>query len=157
MIRHVLKHISLFAVAIMGLSTGLGRVLSGIVSLYPQSHLIVQLFMCILAGVSTIVLSYCETYQMFYVFAAIYGFATGPLVALETVSCVACVGQNHIGTALGWVDLSAGLFCIVGPLVIGHLYDIFQEMLVALYLAGGCYFGAAAVFLVTHLYLLSKE
>ena len=147
----------MFSVALLGLSNGLGRVLSSLVSYYPQSHLIVQAAVCIAAGISTMLFPHCPNGEVLYLLTFVFGLVTGPVMALETVSCAACVGEDHVGTALGWVDFSFGFFSLMGPIVVGHLIDVYKEMSLPLYIVGGCHFCAAVIFLGTHIYLKKND
>ena len=145
-----------FLVALLGLSNGLGRISSGLVSLYPKCLLVVQAAACIVAGISTMFFPHCPNADVLYVLTFVFGLVTGPVVALETVSCVAFVGQDYVGTSLGWVDFAYGFFSLMSPVVVGHLIDVYEEMFLPLYIIGGCHFCAAAIFLGTHFYLKKK-
>ena len=141
----------------MGLSNGLGRISSGLVSYYPKCNLVVQAAACIVAGVSTMLFPHCPNVDALYILTFAFGLVTGPVVALETVTCVACVGQDYVGTSLGWVDFAYGFFSLMGPIVAGHFIDVCKEMFLPLYIFGGCHFCAAVIFLVTHIYLKKKD
>ena len=134
----------------MAVTTGLGRICGGLVSLYPKALFLVQFLMCLIGGITEIAMPYCDKEDMFYIFAVVYGFVTGPLVSLEAGTRVTCVGQTSVGTALGWAEVVLGVFTSLGPIAVTNLNDIFGDMFVPLCLSGWCYFIAAAILIWAH-------
>ena len=61
---------------------------------------------------------------MFYVFAAVFGFAWGCVVALEPPLLAESFGLKAHGAILGVIILSVSLGSTLGPLLAGYLFDV---------------------------------
>ena len=61
---------------------------------------------------------------MFYVFAAVFGFAWGCVVALEPPLLAESFGLKAHGAILGVIVLSVSLGSTIGPLLAGYLFDV---------------------------------
>ncbi len=61
---------------------------------------------------------------MFYLFAAIYGFAHGGLFTLISPLIADLFGLGSHGVIFGTVSFSAAIAGAIGPVVVGHMFDI---------------------------------
>lgn len=61
---------------------------------------------------------------MLYLFATVFGFAYGGLVSMQPTVTADLFGLRSHGVILGLVFVSAGIGGAVGPVVVGHLYDV---------------------------------
>ena len=61
---------------------------------------------------------------MFYLFAAIFGFGYGGLIALQSIIVAELFGLSSVGEVLGGVLCVGTIGGAIGPLLAGHIFDI---------------------------------
>ncbi len=77
----------------------------------------------ILQAVSLISLLGMKELWMFYVFAAIYGFGYGSMIALQTPILAELFGLKSLGAILGMLIFVGTIGGAIGPLVVGMIFD----------------------------------
>ena len=61
---------------------------------------------------------------MFYLFAAIFGFGYGGLIALQSIIVAELFGLSSVGEVLGGVLCVGAIGGAIGPVLAGHIFDI---------------------------------
>ena len=74
--------------------------------------------------VGLIWLQWAKTLWMFYVFAALYGFAHGGFFALGSPLVAGLFGTRSHGLIFGIVIFSSTLGGAIGPILAGHIFDV---------------------------------
>jgi MFS family permease len=91
--------------------------------------------------VSFIWLWFVDSVWMIYLFAAVYGFGYGTLIAMQTLVPARLFGLISIGTLAGIVVFVYTVGGTVGPIITGYIYDITGSYRIAIIifaaLAGG--------------------
>ena len=83
------------------------------------------LFICLLfLLVGLLWLQLAKTLWMFYVFAALYGFAHGGFFALGSPLVAALFGTRSHGLIFGIAIFSSTIGGAIGPILAGHLFDV---------------------------------
>jgi MFS family permease len=75
-----------------------------------------------------------KTPWMFYVFAALYGFAHGGFFALGSPLVAGLFGTRSHGLILGIVIFSSTIGGAIGPLLAGHLFDLTRSYQAVFYI-----------------------
>lgn len=65
----------------------------------------------------------CFDYNTFIVYSAIYGFTSGAYIALRSVLLADLFGLEKLEGAYGLTLLFEGSANVLGPIIVGHLYD----------------------------------
>ena len=116
-----------FAVAVIGASNGISRLMFGIVTAFPQHVIKINAVatLCLSIAISTLPLSTQPLH--FYMLAAFIGFWQAPLISLEISSMVHLVGVDLLSSAYGICDMFYGITVLAGPAIVGGFVDYFQE------------------------------
>ena len=69
-------------------------------------------------------LPFIKELGMFYVFAAVYGFAVGGIITLQSPVLAESFGMKAHGAILGAIVFSTSLGGAVGPLLAGYMFDV---------------------------------
>ena len=78
----------------------------------------------ILMGAAFVWLQFAKELWMFYLFAVIFGFAYGGLIALESPMVAELFGLRALGAILGMVHFVATIGGAISPLLTGRIFDI---------------------------------
>ena len=77
----------------------------------------------ILMSASLLWLLVAKELWMFYLFAVIFGFAYGGVIASEAPGVAALFGLTSLGTMLGSIELVSVVFSAIGPIIAGLIFD----------------------------------
>ena len=133
------------AMSVLAVSNGLGRLLSGLSTNYPNNVFIVQGIFGSIATLCMFVLPHCSNVYQFCVTTGIYGISIAPLIVLNTTALVNIVGMDSLSTAFGMMATICGFSGMIGPTVIGMMHDCFENYQIPFYMAGTT-FGVSAAF-----------
>ena len=64
---------------------------------------------------------------MLYLFAAIFGFGYGGLVAMTSIVVAGLFGIGSLGIILGFIMFSQSVGGFIGPMAAGRIFDITQS------------------------------
>ena len=137
------------AMCVLAISNGVGRLLSGFSTKYPDYACVVQGTCCINAMVCLFLLPHCSSAIHFYIATGLYGLNIAPLLVLNTTAMVNIVGMNALSTAYGISETIYGFGCIVGPILIGIAHEFFDNYVIPFYLGGACFALASAFSFIT--------
>ena len=130
--------------SVLALANGIGRLLCGLATKYPDFACAIQGTTCSIGTVCIFLLPHCTTTLQFYVVMGVYGLVIAPLVVLNTTAMVNMVGMSGLSTAYGITETIYGIANVAGPTLIGMAHDYFKNYQIPFYLAGCC-FGAGVV------------
>ena len=88
---------------------------------------------------------------MLYLFALVYGFSMGGLLAPMTALVSKTFGLRNIGTIFGLLDIGLGIGAAIGPIIGGFIFDINGSYSVAFLI------GAVAMIVTTLLIALIRR
>ncbi|XP_074599114.1 monocarboxylate transporter 1 [Brevipalpus obovatus] len=110
--------------AIIGISSMLGRLVFGFISDLKSIDRLL-LFNCCLtfSGLSTLLSALLKTHTFLALYSAFFGITCGAYVSLTSVILVDLLGLEKLTNAFGLVLLFQGTGCLMGPPVVGWLFD----------------------------------
>jgi MFS family permease len=82
-------------------------------------------------------LQVAKTLWMFYVFAALYGFAHGGVFALGSPLVAGLFGTKSHGLIFGIVIFSSTIGGAIGPILAGHIFDVTRSYQAVFYILAG--------------------
>ncbi|KAF8134132.1 major facilitator superfamily domain-containing protein [Mycena galopus ATCC 62051] len=141
-------NLATYLVAIANMSSGVGRVTSGLLG-DRFGPLNIMTIMTVLTGVATIAWPFCRTIPRIIGISVLYGFSSGAWPALIGASIGQMGGMEDIGRRIGTVLTVAGITVLCGPPVSG----VFADSRLG-YIAVG-YFAAKANMLLAYIYILA--
>ena len=115
--------IAAYVLAIIGGGSIVGRIVMGGATDRIGNKL--ALIICfILMSIALVWLVAVKEVWTVYLFAAIFGFAYGGLVAIQSPSVANLFGMSSHGVILGAIAFSTTIGSAIGPVVAGHIFDI---------------------------------
>ena len=125
------------AITALGIANGIARLLSGVVTNFPQHTLTISGWCSFMAGVSIALFPHCTTAWHFYIASASFGFFMGPPTALTSVAVVRLVGMDLLSTAYGLTESCYGLLSLLSPTLATMLADFGESFALPFYAAAG--------------------
>uniref|UniRef100_T1JX20 Major facilitator superfamily (MFS) profile domain-containing protein n=1 Tax=Tetranychus urticae TaxID=32264 RepID=T1JX20_TETUR len=111
--------------AIMGIASTIGRLIFGFISDLQVINRLLLFNCCIsLCGLTTILSSFVQTYTYMALYCAIFGITCGAYVSLTSVILVDLLGIEKLTNAFGLVLLFQGVACLIGPPIVGWMFDL---------------------------------
>ena len=111
----VIVGVSLFSVA--------GRLATGYLGdTFDKRKLIAIAFM--LQFVGTIVFALSTTTWHLFIFLAAWGFGFGASIPIRFALIADLFGRQHYGTVMGTMMTTSTIFSVMGPVIVGWIYDI---------------------------------
>ncbi|XP_021960275.1 monocarboxylate transporter 1 [Folsomia candida] len=127
-----------FLLAIVGISNTLSRVMLGYLSDKPWvNRLYLYNTALIICGLATGICSHTDNINLLRLYAATFGATVGVYVSLTSVILVDLLGLGKLTNAFGLLLLFQGIATVVGPPMVGLLFDIFGDYEYGFWLAGG--------------------
>lgn len=124
-----------FALTILSIFNGLGRIVAGHVSdLWGGRKTLVLLFGTI--GCSMFLFYHAPGILFFYAISALIGLSFGGFLAVYPSLTAEHFGREHFAVNYGLVFIGYGSGCFLGPFVGGIVYDLFNSYMIAFYFAG---------------------
>lgn len=131
---------------IIGISNVVIRLLFGYLSdKRGVNRLYVYIFALFIAGVGTIVISHLTTIWWLRTYAALYGGCMGVYISLKTVILVDLIGFERITDAFGIMLLIQSVGFVIGPPIVGKLYDIYGIYKPGFYFSGAMIAASALI------------
>jgi len=91
----------------------------------------------ILLSIALVWLLAAKELWMLYLFAAIFGFAYGGLVAMTSTIVAELFGIGSLGIILGFISLSHSVGGFIGPMAAGRIFDVTQSYTPAFVVCAG--------------------
>jgi OFA family oxalate/formate antiporter-like MFS transporter len=124
-----------FALTILSIFNGLGRILAGHFSdIWGGKKTLILLFGII--GASMFLFYHASGIILFYVIAALIGLCFGGFLAVYPPLTSEYFGREHFAINYGLVFIGYGSGCFLGPLIGGVVYDMFNSYMIAFYSSG---------------------
>ncbi len=82
------------------------------------------IFSLILLPIALVLLQFVTTLPLLYLFAAVFGFSYGGIMALMSLVTARLFGLRSVGVLMGMVTFLYTIGGAIGPLVTGYIYDI---------------------------------
>jgi len=138
-------------VSVAGLSSSLGRILSGLLCDRPWCDpLILTMLSVGLASVPPLLLPMATSFTSLLLLAAAYGLLTGAWIAATSPLLVSILGIQLLPAAFGLMTAAQGLAALAGPPLAGALVEYVGKRGPALQLSSAILFLAAIGFLLAY-------
>lgn len=122
---------------VVGIANTVGRVVLGYLSDKPWvNRLFVYNSSLTICGIASILSAFCDSFETFAIYAAVFGFTIGVYVGLTSVILVDLFGLEKLTNAFGLLLLFQGIASIIGSPIAGKLFDITQSYDWAFHLSG---------------------
>merc|ERR1719410_2279788 len=135
-----------FLLSIIGIANTLGRLFLGWLS---DRRFINRLYLynscLVICGISMGLSVFMNTYTTQAVYCAIFGVTSGAYVGLTSVVLVDLLGLDKLTNAFGLLLLFQGIASVIGPPIIGALYDNIGNYDAGFYFAGTMIFLSGAM------------
>jgi len=135
-----------YLLAVVGIANTASRVILGLLS---DSKWVNRLYLynscLVICGVSMGLSVFCTEYYSQAAYAAIFGITSGAYVGLTSVVLVDLLGLDKLTNAFGLLLLFQGVASVMGPPLIGALYDGTGSYDAGFYLAGTMIFLSGAM------------
>lgn len=124
-----------FALTILSIFNGLGRVLAGyLADLWGGKKALVILFFAI--GIGMFLFFHASGIGTFYLVSAFIGLCFGGFLAVYPPLTADYFGKKHFAVNYGLVFIGYGGGCFLGPLAGGLVHDAFTSYMIAFYASG---------------------
>jgi len=124
-----------FALTILSIGNGAGRIISGIISdKIGRKKTLMLIFNLI--GITMLVLYYLDPLVLIYLAAGSIGFCCGGFLAVYPPATADFFGPKYFGLNYGLLFIGYGVGCFLGPWFGGLVYDITGSYLMAFNVAG---------------------
>ncbi|RWS02448.1 monocarboxylate transporter 9-like protein, partial [Dinothrombium tinctorium] len=111
--------------AIIGASSTIGRIVFGFLSDLKCINRLWLYNTCLtVCGLATMFSSFAKTYFSTALYCAVFGLTCGAYVSLTTVILVDLLGLEKLTNAFGLLLLFQGVASLIGPPVVGWMYDL---------------------------------
>jgi MFS family permease len=142
-----------FLLSIVGISNTLSRVVLGYLSDKKWMNRLYLYNICLaICGLATGLSSHTTDLFWLRVYAATFGATVGVYVSLTSVILVDLVGLDKLTNAFGLLLLFEGAASVIGPPIVGKLYDEFNDYRPGFWLAGAMFaFSGLMLFLIPFL------
>lgn len=133
-------------IAVIGMANVTGKLVMGPVSdRIGRKATLASVY--ILAGTMMLWLIIAKEVWMFYLFAALFGFAYGSWIPMFPAMTADLFGMASLGALIGALSLGNALGGAIGPITGGFIYDNTQSYFYAWVLGAVIFYGAAALIL----------
>lgn len=135
-----------FLLSVIGIANTIGRLFLGWISDRGNVNRLYLYNSClIICGISMAVSSFMNDYTSQVIYCAIFGITSGAYVGLTSVVLVDLLGLDKLTNAFGLLLLFQGISSVIGPPLIGALYDHLGNYDAGFYFAGGMIFLSGAM------------
>ena len=153
----ILPRYNKFLISFLAISNIIGKLLTGWISDFNwiDSFSLYNVYI-ILCGVSVFFLPSCNSYGLFVVVVAFYGFFTTYFV-LKTIVLVELLGLDSLTSAFSLLSFFEGIAGIIGTPIAGAIYDSAGSYEVPFYVAGTFFILAGVLSLAAQLLHRKKK
>lgn len=139
-----------FLLSVIGIANTVARLILGWLSDRAWINRLYLYNSClVICGVSMGLSVYCRSYPLQALYCAIFGITSGAYVGLTSVVLVDLLGLDKLTNAFGLLLLFQGIASVLGPPIIGALYDHNNDYDAGFWLAGTMIFlSGAMLFLI---------
>jgi OFA family oxalate/formate antiporter-like MFS transporter len=124
-----------FALTVLAIFNGLGRILAGYLSdIWGGKKILISLFVII--GFGMFIFSLAASPFMFYGIAALIGICFGGFLAVYPPLTANYFGSKNFSINYGLMFIGYGSGCFLGPVIGGIVHDIMKSYHVAFYASG---------------------
>jgi len=135
-----------FLLSVIGISNTVARLLLGWLSDRAWVNRLYLYNSClVICGISMGLSVFCQTYTTQAIYCAIFGITSGAYVGLTSVVLVDLLGLDKLTNAFGLLLLFQGIASVIGPPIIGALYDNIGNYDAGFYFAGSMIFVSGAM------------
>eukprot|EP00091_Calanus_sinicus_P024239 TRINITY_DN8585_c0_g1_i1.p1 TRINITY_DN8585_c0_g1~~TRINITY_DN8585_c0_g1_i1.p1 ORF type:complete len:281 (+),score=67.80 TRINITY_DN8585_c0_g1_i1:239-1081(+) len=135
-----------FLLSVIGISNTVARLILGWLSDRSWINRLYLYNSClVVCGVSMALSPFCSSYNLQAVYCAIFGITSGAYVGLTSVVLVDLLGLEKLTNAFGLLLMFQGIASVIGPPVIGALYDSIGDYDAGFYFAGSMIFLSGAM------------
>jgi len=135
-----------FLLSVIGMANTIGRIILGWLSDRKGINRLYLYNSClIVCGISMGLSVFCNTYISQVVYCAIFGVTSGAYVGLTSVVLVDLLGLDKLTNAFGLLLMFQGIASVIGPPIIGALYDSIGDYDAGFYFAGTMIFISGAM------------
>jgi len=135
-----------FLLSVIGISNTVARLLLGWLSDRAWINRLYLYNSClVICGISMGASVFCTDYNTQAVYCAIFGVTSGAYVGLTSVVLVDLLGLDKLTNAFGLLLLFQGIASVIGPPIIGALYDSIGDYDAGFYFAGSMIFVSGAM------------
>jgi len=135
-----------YLLSVIGIANTVGRIILGWLSDRPWINRLYMYNTClVVCGVSMALSTFMNTYALQVVYCAIFGVTSGAYVGLTSVVLVDLLGLDKLTNAFGLLLMFQGIASVLGPPIVGALYDSFQNYDAGFYMAGFMIFLSGAM------------
>jgi len=135
-----------FLLSVIGISNTVARLVLGWLSDRSWINRLYLYNLClVICGVSMALSPFCSSYYLQAVYCAIFGITSGAYVGLTSVVLVDLLGLDKLTNAFGLLLMFQGIASVMGPPVIGALYDSIGDYDAGFYFAGSMIFLSGAM------------
>ncbi|XP_076335264.1 uncharacterized protein LOC143238692 isoform X2 [Tachypleus tridentatus] len=123
-VKGVSREKSAFLLSIIGIMNTLGRFFFGwLADRTKISSLLVNNICLILAGISVFIMPFCVSYITIVASCICFGLFISAYISLTSIIIVDILGLDLLSNAFGLLCLFRGLSTILGPPLVGSMYD----------------------------------
>jgi len=135
-----------FLLSVIGISNTVARLVLGWLSDRTWINRLYLYNLClVICGVSMALSPFMSSYYLQAVYCAIFGITSGAYVGLTSVVLVDLLGLDKLTNAFGLLLMFQGIASVMGPPVIGALYDSIGDYDAGFYFAGSMIFLSGAM------------
>jgi len=135
-----------FLLSVIGISNTVARLALGWLSDRSWINRLYLYNSClVICGISMSLSPFMTTYNLQAVYCAIFGITSGAYVGLTSVVLVDLLGLDKLTNAFGLLLMFQGIASVIGPPVIGALYDSIGDYDAGFYFAGSMIFLSGAM------------
>uniref|UniRef100_A0A6M2DZK4 Putative monocarboxylate transporter n=1 Tax=Xenopsylla cheopis TaxID=163159 RepID=A0A6M2DZK4_XENCH len=117
-----------YLLSVLGIANTVGRIVLGYLSDKTWVNRLLVYEMClIVSGLATALTTLCFNFTTMALCASVYGFSIGAYVGLTSVILVDLLGLDKLTNAFGLLLLFQGIASLIGPPLIGFIFDITQS------------------------------
>ncbi|XP_023340234.1 monocarboxylate transporter 12 isoform X2 [Eurytemora carolleeae] len=135
-----------FLLSVIGIANTIGRIILGWIGDQGWvKRLYIYNFCLVLCGITMGLSVFCTTYTTQAMYCAVFGVTSGAYVGLTSVVLTDLLGLDKLTNSFGLILFFQGIASVMGPPVIGALYDAIGDYDAGFYFAGSMIFLSGAM------------
>jgi len=141
-----------FLVAVMGITSSVGRLLSGWVCDQTWCNpILLTSVMVMAAAVPPLAFPWISQYSMYLTLCSLFGLLTGVWIAATSPMLVHVLGLDLLSPAFGLMTAAQGGAALAGPPLAGMVVDLVRDRGMALHLSGAILGLASVIFVLAYI------
>jgi MFS family permease len=126
--------------SVLGASNTVSRILAGLVADHPRVDcMLVHNVAGIMAGVTTCLVSFLNSYELLMVYAAFFGVFMAGFITLRSIVIVELLGIQKLTSAFGLLSLCQGIAILIGSPLGGALQSATDSYVLPFLVSGGLF------------------